>query len=75
MSSERSNKYQDAMERLEEILERVDNTDVGIDELAAQVQEATELLKNCRRILSETEKSVQGALDSLDQEFKEKSNP
>lgn len=66
-------KYQDAMAKLEAILERVDNTDVGIDELASQVQEATELLKTCRRILSETEQSVQGALDSLDQEFKEKS--
>lgn len=66
-------KYQDAMVKLEAILERVDNTDVGIDELASQVQEATELLKTCRRILSETEQSVQGALDSLDQEFKEKS--
>lgn len=66
-------KYQDAMAKLEAILERIDNTDVGIDELASQVQEATDLLKTCRRILSETEQSVQGALDSLDQEFKEKS--
>lgn len=73
MPSERNLKYQDAMTKLEAILERVDNTDVGIDDLAEQVQEATELLKTCRRILTETEKSVQGALESLDQEFKEKS--
>jgi exodeoxyribonuclease VII small subunit len=39
-----------------------------IDELAGKVQEATELLKKCRQILLDTEKSVQGALESLDGE-------
>lgn len=69
MTSERNLKYQEAMAKLEAILERVDNTDVGIDDLATQVQEATELLKTCRRILTETEKSVQGALESLDSQL------
>jgi len=72
MASEKNLKYKEAMGRLEAILERVDNTDIGIDELASQVQEATELLKTCRGILSETELKVQGALESLDAEFKEK---
>ena len=72
MPSEKNLKYKDAMRQLEAILERVDNTDIGIDELAAQVQEATVLLKACRGILSETELKVQGALESLDAEFKEK---
>jgi len=74
MMSERNLQYQDAMTKLEAILERVDDTNVGIDELASQVQEATELLKTCRRILTETEQSVRVALDSLDGEFKEKDN-
>jgi len=63
-------KYQEAMARLESILQRVDNMDLGIDELAASVQEASELLKTCRRILMQTEKQVQAALDSLDTDFK-----
>jgi len=74
MTSERNLKYQDAMTKLETILERVDNTDVGIDELALQVQEATDLLKTCRRILTETEKSVQTALETLESEFKNPEN-
>ena len=74
MTSEMNLKYQDAMSRLEIILERVDNTDVGIDELASQVQEATDLLKTCRRILTETEKSVQAALETLESEFKNPEN-
>jgi exodeoxyribonuclease VII small subunit len=70
--SDRNLSYQDAMARIEIILQRIDNTDVGLDEIASQVEEATELLKSCKRILTETGKSVQGALDSLDSEFKEK---
>ena len=54
--------------RLEAILERIDNSEMEIDELAENVQEATGLLKKCRQILLDTEKSVQGALESLDGE-------
>jgi exodeoxyribonuclease VII small subunit len=60
--------YKNAMERLEAILERIDNSEMEIDELAENVQEATGLLKKCRQILLDTEKSVQGALESLDGE-------
>ena len=36
--------YKNAMDRLEAILEKIDNSEMGIDELAGQVQEATNLL-------------------------------
>ncbi|HSQ41360.1 MAG TPA: exodeoxyribonuclease VII small subunit [Fibrobacteraceae bacterium] len=71
MSGEKNQSYQEAMDQLEQILERIDNTDVGIDELAGQVQKAADLLKTCRRILTETEKSVQAAIVSLDPESPE----
>jgi len=60
--------YKNSMDKLESILERIDNSEMGIDELSGQVREATELLKKCRQILLKTEQSVQEALDSLDQE-------
>lgn len=60
--------YKNAMARLEEILSRIDNSEMEIDELAGQVQEATELLRKCRQILLATEKNVQEALNSLDGE-------
>ena len=60
--------YKNAMDRLEAILERIDNSEMGIDELAGQVQEATSLLKKCRQILVSTEKNVQEALASLEGE-------
>jgi exodeoxyribonuclease VII small subunit len=60
--------YKTAMERLENILERIDNSEMEIDELAGAVQEATELLRKCRQILLSTEKNVQEALSNLDGE-------
>lgn len=60
--------YKNAMERLESILKRIDDSEMGIDELAGSVQEATELLRKCRQILLATEKNVQDALISLDGE-------
>lgn len=66
--SKENMEYKNAMERLESILERIDNSDMEIDELSGNVQEATQLLKKCRQILLDTEKSVQGALESLDGE-------
>ena len=60
--------YKNAMDRLEAILERIANSEMGIDELAGQVQEATNLLKKCRQILVSTEKNVQEALASLEGE-------
>ena len=60
--------YKNSMDKLEGILERIDNSEMGIDELSDQVREATELLKKCRQILLKTEQSVKEALDSLDQE-------
>ena len=67
MSSENF-EYKNAMDRLEAILERIDNSEMGIDELAGQVQEATNLMKKCRQILVSTEKNVQEALASLEGE-------
>lgn len=60
--------YKNAMNRLEAILQRIDNSEMEIDELAGQVQEATQLLRKCRQILLDTENSVQQALDTLNGE-------
>ena len=58
--------YKNSMDRLESILTRIDNSEMGIDELSDQVKEATELLRKCRQILLKTEQNVQEALNSLE---------
>ena len=60
--------YKNSMDRLESILTRIDNSELGIDELSDQVKEATELLRKCRQILLKTEQNVQEALNSLEDE-------
>jgi exodeoxyribonuclease VII small subunit len=59
-------KYSEAVKRLEEILENVDRSDVGIDELADLVKEASDLIKTCRSILTSTEQNVQESLEDLE---------
>jgi len=60
-------KYGEAVKRLEEILENVDRSNVGIDELADLVKEASDLIKNCRSILINTEERVQETLKTLEE--------
>lgn len=44
--------YKTAMAALEEILTRIDDSDMGIDELASEVERATILLRECRKIFN-----------------------
>ena len=41
----KSMRYSEAMARLQEILDRIDSSDVDIDELAERVKEASELIR------------------------------
>ena len=67
--SETNLEYKKAMSRLEEKKKKIDQSEMGIDELASQVEEATLLLRQCRRILTETEEKVQQSLRTLDGEL------
>lgn len=66
-----SQSYSASIERLEEILENIDRADLGVDELASQITEASELLKTCKGILKKTETQVKDVLSSLEEDFEE----
>lgn len=53
--------YNDAMIRLEAILAQLEEGKKTVDELAALVHEATELVKKCRLKLKTTEEEIQKA--------------
>lgn len=61
--------YSDAIARLDEILEDIDQSKIPIDALAERVVEAAGLLKRCKSVLTETEAKVQDVLEDLDKEF------
>lgn len=55
--------YDLAMKRIEEIISQLEQDDRGIDELAAMVKEASELVKNCKRKLKDTEETISKAFE------------
>ena len=61
--------YSEAIARLDEILEDIDQSKVPIDVLAERVVEAAGLLKRCKSVLTETEAKVKDVLQDLEQEF------
>ncbi len=64
----KSMRYSEAMARLQEILDRIDSSDVDIDELAERVKEASELIRFCKSLLTTAEKSVAEALQGLEED-------
>ena len=54
--------YEAAREELENILAELENGETGIDDLAAHVRRASELIRLCREKLRSTEKEVQDIL-------------
>ena len=61
--------YSEAIARLDEILEDIDQSKVPIDVLAERVVEAAGLLKRCKSVLTETEGRVRDVLKGLEDEF------
>lgn len=57
--------YQEAMDRITEIVATIEQDDIGIDELSALVKEATALINSCQLKLQQTEEEIQISMDSL----------
>lgn len=57
--------YTEAMQRLESILNQLEEGNKTVDELSALVQEASELIKLCRSTLRSTEESIQKAFEGI----------
>ena len=49
-------KYEEMMGQLEDIVKRLENNEMGIDEMSEQLKKAQELIKLCKDRLVETEK-------------------
>ncbi len=51
-------KYEEALKQLQEIVEKMENDEFDIDELAAQLKAAQQLIKLCKDKLSKTEEEI-----------------
>ncbi|MFC2187942.1 exodeoxyribonuclease VII small subunit [Peijinzhouia sedimentorum] len=60
--------YQEAMSRIEEIVLNLENEEIEMDELSAQVKEAIELIQFCKTKLKSTSEELNEALKKLEEE-------
>ena len=63
MAEQNNMKYEDAMKRLEELVQQMESGDVSIDSLTQKLKEAKQLIQLCKDKLTKTEeeiKKVQG---------------
>ena len=59
-------KYEEAVRRLEEIVEQMENNELDIDSLSDKLKEAQELVKSCKDKLTKTDQEIKKLLDADD---------
>ena len=65
-------KYTKAIKRLEEIIEKIENEEVDVDELSDKVKEAVELITTCKERIEKAEMEVKRVVDELGEKAGEK---
>jgi exodeoxyribonuclease VII small subunit len=60
--------YREAFTELENILMKLENNELDVDELTEKVKKASDLIKFCKSKLFETEKEVEKIIGELDEE-------
>ncbi|MBO4443669.1 MAG: exodeoxyribonuclease VII small subunit [Bacteroidaceae bacterium] len=56
-------KYEEAMKQLDEIVTKIENGELDIDELTSQMKKAQELIKFCKDTLYKTDEEVKKLLE------------
>ena len=59
-------KYSKSIKRLEEIIEKIENEEIDVDELSVSVKEAVSLIKTCKSKIEKAEFEVKKAVDGFD---------
>jgi exodeoxyribonuclease VII small subunit len=58
--------YKEAYSRLEDILYKLENNELNVDDLTANVKKASELIKFCKSKLFETESEIEKIIEEID---------
>ena len=61
-------KYNKAIKRLEEIVAKIENEEIDVDELSDKVKEAVELITACKEKIEKAEMEVKRVVDELGEE-------
>lgn len=57
-------KYEEAMRQLQEIVRKMENDELDIDQMSEQLKKAQELIKICRDKLTKTDEEIQKLLNA-----------
>ena len=57
-------KYEEAMRQLQEIVRKMENDELDIDQMSDQLKKAQELIKICRDKLTKTDEEIQRLLNA-----------
>ncbi len=55
-------KYEEAIRQLEDIVEKLENDELDIDEMSKQLKKAQQLIKLCKERLTKTDAEIQKIL-------------
>ncbi|MHC4715815.1 MAG: exodeoxyribonuclease VII small subunit [Planctomycetota bacterium] len=59
MPNEKKMTFEQALGKLEELVEQIESGQIGLEESIARYEEGTKLVKQCRKILDAAEKKIQ----------------
>jgi len=66
MTAKKTTSYSDAMTEIEDILEKIENEELDVDELAEKVKKVSILLKFCKDKLTKTNEQVEQILKEME---------
>lgn len=66
MATNKKLTYQDAFDEIEDILEKIENNELDIDDLAEKVKRVSFLLKFCKDKLQKTNEEVEKILSEME---------
>jgi exodeoxyribonuclease VII small subunit len=56
-------KYEEALKELDQIVQKMERNEYGIDELTTQLKKAKELIKECKDKLTKTDEDIKKILE------------
>lgn len=57
-------KYEEAVNRLEEIVKKMENDELDVDQMAQQLKEAQQLIKLCKDRLTKVDADIKAVMDA-----------
>jgi len=59
--------YKEAVEEIDDILEKIENEELDVDELSEKVKRVSTLIKFCKEKLHKTQEEVENILKEMDE--------